>query len=101
MPELRRRTSIGLAEGRAEVAVAGEAKVEAQGGEVVILSEKVQRGRQAKAQLVAIQRQAFHQLEDLREIHRLDANFLGDLGQRPPPRRIPCKHERSSVNPAL
>ncbi len=52
------------------MAVAGEAKVEAQDGEVVILSEKVQRARQAKAQLVTIQRQAFHLLEDLREIHR-------------------------------
>jgi hypothetical protein len=45
------------------VAVAGEAKVEAQGGEVVILSEKVQCARQAKAQLVAIQRQAFPLLD--------------------------------------
>ena len=46
LPELRGRAPVGLAEGGAEMAVAGEAEVQAQGGQVVILREEVERPRQ-------------------------------------------------------
>jgi len=43
LPELRGRATVGLAEGSAEMAVAGEAEVQAQSSQVVILREKIQR----------------------------------------------------------
>src|SRR5882762_2553864 len=80
LPEFRRRAAVGFAERGAEVAVAGKAKVEAEGCEVVILSEKIQRARQAQSQLIAIQGHAFDLLENLREINRGAADFRGNLG---------------------
>src|SRR5690349_12410105 len=40
--EGRRRLAVGLAEGSAEVAVAGEAKVQAELGEILILFQKIE-----------------------------------------------------------
>jgi hypothetical protein len=51
--EFRRRAAVGLPEGGAEMAVAGKAQIQTQGGEVVILAEQVQRAGQPQAQLVA------------------------------------------------
>ena len=76
------------AERGAEMAVAGEAQVEARAVRSSYSAEQVERARQAQAQVVAIQRQALHLLEHLREIHRRAADFGGDLGQRPAPRQI-------------
>ena len=47
LPEFRGRTAVSLAEQSAELAVAGEAEVETEAGEVIILREKIQRPRQA------------------------------------------------------
>ena len=47
LPEFRRRAAVSLAEGGAEMAVAGEAEVKAESGQVIILREKIQRPRQS------------------------------------------------------
>ena len=93
LPELRGRTAVNLAERGAEMTVAGEAEVEAKSGQVVILPEEIQRPREPQSQLVAIQRQTFDLLEDLRQINRRAAHFGGDLGQRPASRQIARQHE--------
>ena len=78
--EFRGRAAVDAAECGAEMAVAGEAEVQAQRGQILILREKIQRPRQAKAQLVAIERYALHLLEDLRQIDRGSSQLGGDLG---------------------
>ena len=47
LPKLRGRPAISLAEGSAEMAVARKAEIQAQGGEIVILPEKIQRSRES------------------------------------------------------
>ena len=64
------RAAVDLAERRREVAVAGEAEVESERGEVVVLREQVQRPRETQPEMIAIERQALDLLEHLREIHR-------------------------------
>ena len=81
--------------------MAGEAEVQAQGGEVVVLPEKIQRTRQAQPQLVAIQGQAFDLLEDLGQVHGGAAHLCGDLGQRPAACQITGEHELGPVHQAL
>lgn len=101
LPEGGRRTSIDLAERGAEVAVAGEAKFEAELRQVFILPEKIQRSCEPQTQLIAIQRLTFYLLEDLREIDRGAAYFSGDFGQRPSSRQIARQHELSPVHHPL
>ena len=60
---------MNLAECGAEVTVAGEAEVEAQSCQVVILREKIESTSEPQAQLITIQGQTFHLLENLREIN--------------------------------
>src|SRR3954468_1929310 len=71
--------AVVLLERRREMAVARKAEVRGQPGQVVALRELVERAREAQPQVVAIQRQAFHLLEHLREIHRRTADFRRDL----------------------
>ena len=47
LPELRWRAAVSLAEDSAEMTVAGEAEIQAQSGQVIILREKIQRPRQS------------------------------------------------------
>jgi hypothetical protein len=47
LPKRRGRPAISLAEGSAEMAVARKAEIQAQGGEIVILPEKIQRSRES------------------------------------------------------
>ncbi len=46
-PEFRGRAAVSLTEGCAKMAVAGEAEIQAQGGQVIILREKIERPRQS------------------------------------------------------
>ena len=54
LPEFRGRTTVHLPERRTEVAVAGEPQIQAEGSQIVILREKVQRPREPQSQLIAI-----------------------------------------------
>src|SRR5690242_2135252 len=85
--ELRWRAAVGLAKGGAEMAVAGEAEVHAERGEVVISAKQIQGARQPQAEVVAIERHGFDLLKHLRQVDRRDADFRADLGKRPPPRQ--------------
>src|SRR5215470_20383528 len=80
LTELGGRAAVCRAERSAEVAVTREAEVQPDGGQVVVLSKKVQGPRQAQPQLIAIQGQPFDLLKDLREIYgrtaHLGANFI-------------------------
>src|SRR5688572_9852975 len=49
--ELRRRLTVGLFEGGAEVAVAGESEVDGKVGDVVVLAQSLQRLSQPQLQL--------------------------------------------------
>ena len=52
------------------MAVAGEAEVEPEGGQIVVLRKEVERARETQAQLVAIERHALDLLEHLRQVDR-------------------------------
>src|SRR5690242_15293128 len=67
--ELGGGTTVNLAERCTEMAVAGEAELQTESGQVVILRQKIQRTRQPQAQLIAVQGETFDLLEDLREIN--------------------------------
>jgi hypothetical protein len=101
VPELGGGTAVGRPECGAEVTVAGEAKVQAQRREVVVLSEKIERPRQPQPQLVAIQGQTFYLLEDLCEIHGRAPHFIGDVGQSPAPRQVTGQHELRPIHEPL
>ena len=81
-----------------EMTMAGEAKLQAQSGQVVVLPEKIQRPGQAQPQLIAIQRKAFHLLEDLSQIYRGPAHFSSDFGQRPPTPEIARQQELRAIH---
>jgi hypothetical protein len=70
------------------MAVTGKAQVETQAGEVVILTQQIQRPRQPQAQLIAVQWHTLHLLEQLSEIYRRDADLDCDLGQSPATRDV-------------
>src|SRR5262249_11768801 len=95
-PERRRRAAVGLLEGGREMTVTGEAEIEAQRGEVVILRQQIERSCESELHLTAIQRHAFHLLKDLREVDRGMANFGADLGQCPAPGRSARQHHFGS-----
>jgi len=78
-----RGASVCAAEGGCEMAVAGEADFEGEGGEVVEPSEEIERARKAKAQLIAVKRHSLDLLKDLREIDGGAVNFSGNVGQGP------------------
>jgi uncharacterized protein YdhG (YjbR/CyaY superfamily) len=96
--ELGGRTAVGLAEGGAEMAVAGEAEVEAQRCEVMVLRKQMERAGKAQSQLIAIERHAFDLLKHLSEVDGRAANLGGDLGQGPAARRVACKHELDAID---
>ncbi len=97
MLEPGRRIAIKLAEGSAEVAMAGEAEIERQSRQIVVACKEMQCARQPEAQLVVIERQSFYLLENLREINRRNAQFAGDLSQSPAPHEIARQHELGSI----
>src|SRR5205807_2042153 len=66
--ELGGRAAVDALECGAEMAVAGEAKIEAECAQVLVCSEQVQCARQPEMQLVAIERETLHLLECLRQI---------------------------------
>ena len=68
--EFRGRAAVDAAECGAEMAVAGEAEIQAQRGQILILREEIQRAGQPQPQLVAIERHTLHLLKDLRQIDR-------------------------------
>src|SRR5207302_10876974 len=80
------------------MAVAGEAKVEAECAQVLVCSEQVQGARQPEMQLVAIKRETLHLLECLREIDGRAADLGGHLCERPAPREVGCEHELRAVD---
>ena len=80
------------------MAVAGEAKVEAECAQVLVCSEQVQCARQPEMQLVAIERETLHLLECLRQIDGRAADLGGHLGERPAPREVGCEHELGAVD---
>ena len=101
MPEFGRRAAVGLTERGAEVTVTGKAEGQAEGGEVVILGEKIQGPCEPKPQLIAIEGQSFHLLKYLSEINRGTAYFGCDLSQRPTARWIARQHELGSIDEPL
>src|SRR5882757_234350 len=101
LPELRGRTAVSLAECGAEVAVTGEAEVKAQGCQIVVPCQKIQRTRQPQPQLVAIQRYAFDLLEDLSEIDGRAAYFSSNPGQGPASRGVAHEHELDPIHQTL
>src|SRR5581483_7325895 len=101
-PKRCRRAPIHLMEGRREVTVAGKAKLEAEGGEVIVLVDEIERSRESQAQLIAVEWYPFDLLEHLRQIHRRSSAHLGrDFGQRPTPTRLSREHELRPVGEAL
>ncbi len=52
------------------MAVAGEAKVEPEGSQIVVLRKEIQGARETQAQLVAIEGQSLDLLEHLCEVDR-------------------------------
>jgi hypothetical protein len=66
------------------MAVAGEAEVEGQRGQVLRIAQQIERKGEPQLQLVAVERQAFDLLEDLGQVARRDA----DLGQGPAPAEV-------------
>src|SRR5258706_9055812 len=101
LPKLRGRTTVSSSECGTKMAVAGEAEMQAQCGQIVILREEIQGPRQSKTQLVAIQRHTFHLLEDLCEIDRGAAHISSNLSQRPSPCQIARQHEFGPVHQLL
>src|SRR6266404_7338345 len=101
LAELGRRTSVSLLERGAEVTVAGKTQVERELAQVVVLAKQVECARETQAQLIAIQRQAFHLLEHLGEINRRDADVGGDLGECPASRQIAGEDEFGSIRKSL
>ena len=101
LAEFGRGAAVRLTEGGAEMAVAGEAEIEAQSGEVVVAGEEIESTRKAQTQLIAVQRQAFDLLENLREINGRAANFRGDFRERPTAGQVACENELDAVNEAL
>src|SRR5215468_8206076 len=101
LPESGRRTPVSLAEGGAEMTVTGEAKMERQGRQVIVLAKQIERSREPQPQLIAIERHAFDPLEGLREIDRRSANLCGNLMQRPAPREIAGQHQFYAIDQAL
>jgi hypothetical protein len=81
--------------------VAIEPEIQAQGRQVVISREKLQRSRQPQPQLIAIQGDPFNLLEYLREVHRGTPNFGRDLGKRPSSCRIAREYEFRPVGEPL
>src|SRR5713101_6335163 len=79
LSESRRRSAVGLSEGGAEMTVAGEAEIEAQGRQIIVLIDQIKRSREPQPHLVAIERHTLDPLEDLREVDRGSADFGGDL----------------------
>ncbi|MNL36163.1 hypothetical protein D3C87_1582330 [compost metagenome] len=70
------------------MAVAGEAEIEPELGQVVIAAEQVERAGKPEAQLVAIKRHAFHLAEDLGEIDGRHTGLVGNLRQCPASREV-------------
>src|SRR5262249_54953081 len=64
--ERGRRAAVGAPERSAEVAMAGEPEVLAERREIVVSLQEIERAGEAQAELVAVERDAFHALEDLR-----------------------------------
>src|SRR5687768_8247579 len=93
LTEFRRRAAIRPLERGAEMTVAGEAELEGEGGEVVVLPQQVQGASEPQAKLIAIQRQPFDLLEYLGEIHRRATDFGSDFRERPAPRKIRRERE--------
>ena len=83
------------------MAVTGETQVEAQGRQIVVLTNQVERPRKPQPQLVAIERHAFDPLKHLREIDRRSTDFGGYLGECPAPRKIAGDHELHAIDEAL
>src|SRR5687768_18022076 len=82
------RAAVGLAKSGAEMAVAGEAQIHAQCGEILRLAEQLERPRQPQAQLIAIQGRAFELLKHLSQINRRYADLRADVCERPASREI-------------
>lgn len=81
--------------------VAGETEFQAQSGKIAVVREKIESTREPQAQLVAIQRQTFDLLENLREIDRRAANFGSDFGKSPAAAQIAGEHQLNAVDEAL
>jgi len=75
-----RGTPVKLAESSAEMTVAGKTEIEGQSRQVVVVCEEIERPRHSQSQLILVERQALHLLEDLCEVNRRDAHFRGDFG---------------------
>src|SRR5262249_6800689 len=85
----------------AEMAVTGKTEVETKSSEIVILCEEVERAGETEPQLIAIERHAFHLLENLREVGRRAADVGGDFGERPAACQVAGEHELPAVHKAL
>jgi hypothetical protein len=92
---------VGMAESGAEMTVAGETEIQAQGRQVIVLTNQIERPGEPQPQLVTIQRHAFDPLEDLRKIDRRSANLCGNFVERPAPREITCKCQFYAIDQEL
>src|ERR1700730_13581768 len=75
-----RRAAVGLPKSGREVAMAGEAEIQAQPAQIIVTGEQVQRACQPQAQLVTVQWHSLDLLEHLCEIYGRDSNFRADIG---------------------
>ena len=100
MLELRGRTAVELAKCGAEVTVTGEAEVEAERRQIVILGNQVEGSCKTHPKLIAIEGQALYLLEHLRKIDRRPVNLGGNLGQSPAPRQITGQCQLDAVDQA-
>src|ERR1700722_9697095 len=76
-------------------------EVEGERGEVVILTEQIERSCQSQLQLIAIKRYSFDALENLCQVYRRDPDLGGDIGQSPPATQIRRHHQLCVIHSFL
>lgn len=83
------------------MAVAGEAEVEAEPGEIVAGGEELEGAREAEPQLIPVERHPFDLLKDLGEINGRAADFGRDFGEGPAAREVAGQDEFHAVHETL
>ena len=82
-PEGGGGTSVSTTKGSGEVAVAGEADLKGECGEVVVVGKKVEGAGESEAELIPVEGHALNLLKDLNEVNGRAVDFGGDVGEGP------------------
>jgi hypothetical protein len=100
-PEGGGGTSVSTTKGSGEVAVAGEADLEGESGEVVVVRKKVEGAGEAEAELIPIEGHALNLLKDLGEVNGRAMDFGGYLGEGPTASEVGGEEELDAIDDAL